>query len=300
MPHTPRRILLTGATGFLGHYIARDLLTRGDTVTALVRQTSITTKLPSTCAVAVHDGTTAGLFEIIDTVRPAIIIHAATLFLATHEPDQIEAMIRANILFGAQLLDAMARSGVNHLLNFGTAWQHFGSDGYRPANLYAATKQSFDDIAAYYADADGISVLTLKLPDTYGPEDPRQKLIHLLMEVATTGAELSMSPGEQTINLLHSDDVVAAVRVAIDRLEISDPGIETFAIRGSETVSLKELVVIVERVLGMPLAIRWGGRPYRDREVMRPWVGPLLPGWQPKIDLATGLSALARSLRKTK
>jgi hypothetical protein len=48
-------------------------------------------------------------------------------------------------------------------------------------------------------------------------------------------------------------------------------------------------VALFEREAGVRLDIRWGERPYRQREVMVPWQGPTLPGWRPRIDLSTGI-----------
>ena len=56
-------------------------------------------------------------------------------------------------------------------------------------------------------------------------------------------------------------------------------------------VTLRELVAIFERVTQAPLRIEWGGRPYRQREVMEPWgEGRPLPGWTPRVGLEEGLA----------
>jgi hypothetical protein len=52
------------------------------------------------------------------------------------------------------------------------------------------------------------------------------------------------------------------------------------------------VVELYARVTGRPIEVVWGGRPYRDREVMVPWTGPRLPGWRPRIALADGLRTL--------
>ena len=49
-------------------------------------------------------------------------------------------------------------------------------------------------------------------------------------------------------------------------------------------VKLRDLVKIYEEVIGRKLPIEWGGRTYRNREVMMPWnKGRLLPGWSVRI-----------------
>ena len=288
-----RRLLITGATGFVGSRLVRGFLDSGVAVGALLRAESSAEHLDPRATILRHDGSTSDLHALTQTFAPEAAIHAATHFVGAHRPDDIVRLIRANLLFGTQLLDAMGRCGIRNVVNFGTSWQHFDGDRYNPATLYAATKQAFEDIAAYYAEADGFSILTLKLPDTYGPADRRGKLVSALLRARAEGQSLDLSPGEQRINLLHIDDVFSAVCVALGRAYTMPAGTrETFALRGPETVSLRELVARIQRVGGRPVPVAWGARPYRSREVMQPWVGPLLPGWSAHIGLDRGLTEL--------
>nr|WP_244507718.1 NAD(P)-dependent oxidoreductase [Methylobacterium phyllostachyos] len=287
------RLLITGATGFVGGRLARGFADAGFSVGALLRAGSSADCLDPRATILRHDGSTSDLHGLVRAFAPDAVIHAATHFVGVHGPEHVAPLIESNLLFGTQLLDAMARCGVRALVNFGTIWQHFESDDYKPATLYAATKQAFEDIAAYYAEAEGVSILTLKLPDTYGPEDRRGKLISALLQARTEGRQLALSPGEQRINLLHVDDVLSGVRVALDRLRGAPAGTHaSFALRGPETLTLRELVTRIERLGARPVPVLWGARPYRAREVMRPWEGPLLPGWSAGVSLDRGLSEL--------
>ena len=104
-----------------------------------------------------------------------------------------------------------------------------------------------------------------------------------------------MSPGEQLIDLVHVDDVVAAFQQAADRLtacHVADH--ECYAVSSGCPISLRSLVDEVEKILCRSLPIVWGGRPYREREVMVPWQGPKLPDWNPHVRLVSGLSKVIR------
>ena len=60
-----------------------------------------------------------------------------------------------------------------------------------------------------------------------------------------------------------------------------------------EELSLRELVERIGQLAGGSLNIEFGGRPYRVREVMKPWdEGCNLPGWQCRVSLADGLKEL--------
>lgn len=291
-----KKALVTGATGFIGSRLVRGLLRDGWQVDALVRPTSTLVRLSGVdkeIGLLLFDGKTTTMLELVVNSSPDVVFHAASLFVSEHQPEQIESLIRSNVLLGTQLLEAMAKAGCKYLVNTSTSWEHYENKDYSPVNLYAATKRAFQDILQFYVEANGIRAITLKLFDTYGPDDPRPKLINLLLQAAATGEPLSLSPGEQKLNLVHVDDVVAAYSIAAQRLlEGRVHGHEVYGVGGGRPISLRQLVTLVEQVSGKKLNIKWGGRPYRKREVMEPAsTYPLLPGWVPRWSLEAGLKS---------
>jgi len=236
--------------------------------------------------------------EIVGQSSPQVVFHLASLVLGDHESDDVSALVSSNILLGTQLLEAMANNGIKYLINTGTYWEHYENKKYSPVNLYAATKHAFQDILQYYSEAKGINAITLKLFDPYGPNDPRPKLLNLLVKITKTGEKLAMSPGEQKIDFVHIDDVVQAYIVAAQRLlEGEDAEHEVYGVASGHPITLKELVKIVEEVTKKKLNIEWGGRHYRGREVMWPWNGyKPLPMWKPKTRLGDGILSLFHRL----
>lgn len=89
--------------------------------------------------------------------------------------------------------------------------------------------------------------------------------------------------------------MIEAVNVAITRLRQGPPSrMESFAVRGEELLTLREFVSLFEVVSGYKIKAQWGARIYRNREMMEPWLGELLPHWQPSIPLREGLARLNR------
>jgi len=294
-----RRVLVTGASGFIGRHLVRRLAADPATaVHALLREGSDASSLPAGVAVHRHDGDPERLRSIVTGCAPDVAYHLASLFRAEHQPADIHALIGSNVEFATQLVDALADTPARRLVNAGTIWQHFDGDDYHPVCLYAATKQAFEAILTFYAEARGLQATTLLLPDSYGPDDPRNKLISLLLRAARHGTVLELSPGQQRIDLLHVDDVVAGFLTAAEQLmaepPVGAPGRHRrHRLSSGRPRSLHELTELVGAVVGKPVEARWGARPYRQREVMEPWQGgALLPGWQPTIDLRTGLEQI--------
>lgn len=289
--------MVSGATGFIGTALVKRLHQEGWKVHAVVRPDSkpdLLARLRPHCTLHQHRGSTEQLFEIFSAAKPTTVFHLASMFLAQHQAGDIEPLIRSNLLFATQLAEATIQSGCRRFLNTGTSWQHYHSQPNLPVNLYAATKQAFEAVLRYYHDSASLSVITLKLYDTYGPGDPRRKLINLLMDAMASGKPLAMSPGEQIIDLTYIDDVVEGYCVAEKRFDAGcGPLMDAFFLSG-ERLSLRELARIVADELNQPLNVSFGGRPYRPREVMTPIPAGdrLLPGWHPSIKLREGLQLL--------
>jgi nucleoside-diphosphate-sugar epimerase len=173
-------------------------------------------------------------------------------------------------------------------MNTATVWQHVDAAPYSPVSLYAATKQAFADILVFYAEVEGLAVHTLELTDTYGPGDPRAKLIPLLLRSAREGVPVEMTDGNQLIDLVHVDDAVGALLATADA-----PAGHVYSARGDGAITLRELVERFQHATGLSLDVRWGARPPRPREMLRPWMtGSPPPNWSPCIRLDDGLRAL--------
>lgn len=290
-----KRALVTGATGFIGSNLVRYMENQGWDVHILVRTDSDLTGLGDVInliTVHHHDGSSAGMVEIMAAARPDIVFHLASLFLSNHKTEDIERLVSSNLLFSTQILEAMVMSGVKYIVNTGTSWQHYHSEDYSPVNLYAATKQAFECILKYYIDAHSLKATTLLLFDTYGPKDPREKLIPLLWKVATSKQPLMMSPGQQLIELVYIDDVVRAFVMAAEGLINTQTVDHTrYGVSSNEPIRLVDLVKEFELVINDTLPIEFGERPYRPREIMKPWSSPQrVPGWKPQTPLKEGIA----------
>lgn len=288
-----RRALVTGASGYLGARLACRLAAEGWNVHVLLRPQSSQARLAEIAdAVTVHrdGGTTPDLVRIIGQAAPDAVFHLAAAFVAEHRLEDIDTLVQSNVLFSARLLEAMRVNGVRLLVNTGTAWQHFGNRDYDPVNLYAATKQAFEAILAYYVNAHGFSAATLALFDTYGPDDERPKLMRALWQAAVKGTPLAMSSGEQLLDMVYVDDVVEAYLAAERALREAGPVQRTYGVSSGTPLRLKELVAAFESAAGVRLDARWGARPDRAREVREPWAGfAAPPGWRARVGLAEGI-----------
>lgn len=289
--------LVTGATGFIGSHLVKRLHEIKWDVHIIKRANSnLDTLEPIKNKVHFHiyDGTVQSLLKAVSDVRPDTVFHLASFFTAEHEAKQINDLIQSNIQFSTHLLEAMTVNNVRMLVNTGTAWQHYQNQPYSPVCLYAATKQAFEAILKYYSEVNGIDAITLKLFDTYGPNDTRKKLFNLLDEHSRSGKVLGMSGGDQLIDLVYVDDVIDAYLCAANLLRKKNTNHEmSYCVTSGSPIKLKDIVQRYCQHLGKTVNINWGVLPYRRREVMIPWsTGTVLPGWTLKVSLDEGFSKM--------
>lgn len=288
--------LVTGATGFIGKHLTRRLIQLGWRVHLVTRPNSLLPNYPEFSQATNHcySGQTSEMHSILAAAKPDVVFHLASHFLAEHKSDRdAEQLIASNITFATALLEAMKETGIRHFINTGTVWQHYQGDNYEPVNLYAATKQAFEDILAYYVSAHDFRAITLKLSDTYGPDDTRPKLLNLLRHTTVENLPLHLSPGQQKIDLVHVDDVVNAYLLSAQQIQQNSfRGHARYSVGTGKPISLQSLIKQCETAWGKKPPVEFGARPYRAREVMLPWQGALLPGWSVKMDLLTFLKCM--------
>jgi nucleoside-diphosphate-sugar epimerase len=281
-----KRALVTGATGFVGGHLVTRLVADGWDVDALVR--TPTGGLPDDVTRHEIPSDIEALIALVADLKPDVCFHLATAFRGVHVPEDIDPMVTANVGFGTALAEAVSQAGSCTFVNTGTVWQHYDARAYSPVSLYAAMKQAFTDVLRFYQEVSGLPVVTLELTDTYGPGDPRPKLLPILLRAAREGTHMQMTDGTQLIDLLHVDDAVSAL-IATAAGTAGD----TYGASGGNTLNLRDLVARFESVSGLTVDAEWGVRAARPREMMRPWMvsGPP-PGWSPQVSLDAGIRAL--------
>ncbi|MDQ7096253.1 NAD(P)-dependent oxidoreductase [Desulfosporosinus sp. PR] len=292
--------LISGAGGFIGSHLSKRLVSSGWEVHIIAREGSDLSEVrkltDDRITIHVHNEIISNMMDIVAKSKPMVVFHLASLFLPQHQYEDIAKLVESNILFGTQLIDAMVKNGVYRLINTGTSWQHYQNEAYNPVCLYAATKQAFESMLIYYQKTTPLKVITLKLFDTYGPNDKRKKLFSLLKDSINTNVPLLMSEGEQYIDLVYIDDVIEAFIISLKHLFSNHSKyLRDYAVTSGNPIKLKDLVLLIEKALGKKINIIWGGKPYRDREVMMPWnVGQQLPEWEAKVKLVDGISKIIR------
>lgn len=286
------KILLTGATGYIGEKLCQELLIKGYSVNVIVRKESnishLSEHLCSSNILILNES----IAENIRQIKPDILINLAGKFVSEHHISDVDMLLESNILFPAKICEYAYHAGCKKFINVGSYWQNYNNEEYNPVNYYAATKEAMKKIFQYYAMSKKCSVLTLKIFDSYGDNDPRNKILNILYRLEEN-ASINMTGGEQKMFFCHIEDIVTAFLAAIKYLEQMDEGkYEEFYLRGEKAICLKEAVESLLKTLGKKIHINWGARKYHPKEIFDPSAigkGKILPGWKCNVSIEEGL-----------
>jgi len=294
------RALVTGATGYIGANLTRKLVDSNVLVGIIKRPSSKTDRLDDikqNLSIFDYDGSTESLIKALKEFQPDVVFHLASSVIARHKTKDIEKLINSNVLFGTQILEAMQLNSISKIVNTSTSWQMVEQRlKFNPFTLYTVLKQSFEDILLFYTNVHCIKSISLRLPDTYGPNDSRSKILNLVHKAAQTGETLKMSAGEQEMDILYINDVVDGFIVASELLESTEEKFSIYSLSSMNPVQLRRIVETYEMVNGVTVNAEWGALPYRDNEIMKVVVPDnILPSWEHKVHLKEGLRKITKS-----
>jgi nucleoside-diphosphate-sugar epimerase len=285
------RVIITGATGYIGYNLLIKLIDLGWSVAIIKRRNSDISKIKDyNIEMFDYDGTIDSLKEAFHKFKPEGIFHLASEMVIKHNEEDVDRLINSNLLFGTLVLEAMNSCGIKKFINTSTFWQTPEGKEYNPYTLYTSLKQAFEDILKFYANDNHIKSISLRLPDIYGPDDNRAKILNLVKQAAITGNRLEMTLGEQEMDLLYIEDVVQGFIRAYELLDHTENDFKVYSLSSLNPSRLRKTVEIFEKVNNIPLNIEWGAIPYRENQIMKISLPKnVLPKWESKVSLDEGL-----------
>lgn len=300
-----RRVLVTGAHGFIGSHLTRALLGQGDEVGILSRPTSDLSRIRDVAGrISSHSGDLrdpASVQMAVEEARPDAIVHLATYYAVEHRPGELGVMMDTNVKGTIALLEASRDRGISLFLNMSTCAVYREkevpleeTDPVSPQNLYALTKLQAEEACRFYSDRLGVPAASLRLFPPYGPADNERRLIPYVIRSLLAGRDVKLTTGTQRWDFVYVDDVVAALLAALGKPEKAVSA-GTMNVGTCDPRSVRELVMRIHEKLGSKGNLLWGAIPHRKNEV---WYNSGSPekirsvlGWEPRYSLDEGLES---------
>jgi len=312
-PMAGRRVLVTGADGFIGSHLVERLVTEGAEVRALCLYTSNGTHgWLDESAPEVRDAVDLRLGDVRDAglVRDLVdgcdlVLHLASLIAIPYSYLAPASFVETNVIGALNVLEAVRASGAT-MINTSTSEVYGTPESVpisethplRAQSPYAASKIAADKLCESYAASFDVDVATLRPFNTYGPRQSMRAVIPTVLTQLLAGAPEvrlgNLSPRRDFTFV--SDTVDGFVRAASIGMQ---PG-ETVQLGTGRTVSVGEVVDLCRAVTGRDDAevvvederVRPEGS---EVEVLLsdPSVARERFGWTPQVELEDGLRATA-------
>ena len=302
-----KRILICGASGFIGQRAARLLHDAGGSVVGIARRPASTHAATIELrAVDMSEG--QALRELVRTLKPQLIVHLA----ATRKPAESIAALREsydlNLAITLNLLEACQAGATPERLVCVGSCDEYGcgkvpfeeSMREAPVTAYGASKLASTQVLQLAARSHNFPAVILRPSVVYGPGQPPSMFLPALIGALLRGEEFDMTAGEQTRDYVYIDDLVEAIASA---LVVPVAAGTIINIGAGSPVQLRQLALMVAQCVGAGAAelLRPGKLQYRTAEPMQYWVANAcaerLLGWRPRTALAAGIARTVASLR---
>lgn len=278
-----KKIILLGAAGFVGKYFAIKYHKLFDFY-CIFNKKKINKKYFVESFQKTSD--TKEIIKFFKKIKPDCVVNLATLYFKDHDVSTLGKLIDSNIKFGCYILEAMKESSCSKIINFGSMFQHRYNQKYEPQNLYAATKQAFQDVCYYYHLNYNIDCLNLKLFDTYGPNDNRKKILNLLIN-STNKKKVSINNKNNKLNLVHVDDICEAIKISIELICLKKSFFKSFCLPAKKTIKISDLIKKIAKYKKINYKFIKKGKNKRFFSYNSRY--PKLKNWECKISLEEGL-----------
>lgn len=292
-----KRVLVTGATGFVGRQTLTPLVERGYDVHAVSRRGRAAE--PKGSAVRYHAGDLLhpdGARAIIAHVEPTHLLHLAwevepgRFWTADENLDWVAASLRLYRAFRAAGGRRLVTAGSCAEYDWSQTTLSEGATPLVPATLYGSAKLALSELQSAYARQWRLSAAWGRIFFVYGPHEDPRRLVSSVVFNLLRGEPAETTEGLQRRDFLSSEDLGEAFAALLD----SDATGAVNLARG-EVCSIRSVVETIGELTGRSDLLRIGARPGSpsDPAELAADVGRLRNdvGWRPRRSLREGLEA---------
>jgi NAD dependent epimerase/dehydratase len=304
-----KRVLVTGAGGFIGSHLVEQLVARGARVRAFVRYTSRpqagfldTLDASIRESIEIIRGDLRDFNAVLNAVQGvSVIFHLGALIGIPYSYVHPRETVETNVLGTLNVLMAGRIHNVKCIVHTSSS-EVYGTARYAPIDEkhplqgqspYSASKIGADKVAESFHDSYGLPVVTLRPFNTYGPRQSARAVIPTIITQALADEEIALGNLTPSRDFTYVTDTVAGfVRAA----ECAAAEGRTINLGTSMEVSIGDLVERIGTIMGKSLQVRQDAVRQRpagsevERLIADNSLARDILGWEPQIPLSEGLT----------
>jgi len=292
-----KNILITGASGFIGANLVRDLLDKGHNIFATTSNSGESWRLKDIRRhiylqkVDIRDRNS--LQDIVNWSKPDIIYHLATLG-SYHFHTINNDILTTNIIGTNNLLEASAWIDYEMFVNVGSSSEYGHSDSpmreddrLNPYSCYGVAKAAQTNLCQYYAKKENKPVCTIRPFSVYGPFEESTRLVYQVITRTLKEQLISITNPYAMRDFVYMQDVIDALNMT-DQLVSG----EIYNLGSGESTKIEEIAKIVIKLTGLKPKCPWNYLGTTPKE-SKLWVADNTKlksiGWEQKFSLEEGL-----------
>lgn len=296
-----KKILVTGAAGFVGANLVRKLISQKANVHVLLRKETDLWRIKECLAgLNIHLSDLSNLSylrKLVKKIQPEITFHLAAHGGYPFQKDP-ESIIDANLTGTLNLLMAASDISYEAFINTGTS-SEYGykkqpmkeTDFLEPASFYAAAKAGATLFAQTIAKLDDKPIVTLRLFSVYGPWEEPTRLIPTVIKQALANDVIATTGGKEARDFVYVNDVVDAYLMVAKKAKLLQGKI--FNIGSGRQRAIYDVVRMIVKMTKSKSKIHKGKYETRPWDTNH-WVADTsftkkILGWEAKTSFENGL-----------
>ena len=233
------------------------------------------------------------ILKEIKLKKPEIIINCSGYTKLAERKREIKNLVYSNFYSNIIFINqACNNNNFKSYITFGSKWELGDTDTNKPLNLYAAIKKANDSIFEYFSNKK-ISIISLKLFDTFGYNDHRDKLLNQLRKSYRMNKTLNITDGSQYLDYVNIKDICSLILMLVKDVGSKKlKGFKSFTVSSKKPLRLIDLIILLKKNLNKKLQIK-KSKKYRLKQSLKPTLTfNNYPGWKIKSKLKYDLVKL--------
>jgi len=296
-----KKVLVTGATGFIGANILRAVIKQGSKASIITRRDSDMWRIRDILGEVKNYNADLldydRLRSVISRIKPEVILHTATYGGRSFQRDR-KKIFDTNLNATINLLDACNRKGFEVFVNTGSSSEYGIKDitmkedmVLEPVTDYGVSKASATLWCQAFAKREKASVVTLRLFSPYGHFDNSERLIPYVIASCLSEKAPEIVSLSSVRDFIFIEDVINAYIKTIENKD--DARGKIFNIGYGRQRSVKDIVKEIIRLIGNKVDYGYIGK-NREKAEPKNWEADIslsrkILGWAPKIGISEGL-----------